>query len=103
VEVVAWAAGNGDRGENAEYPYGKRRLQQIRSRIRFLTKRIESAESSIQKLPRSGQRATRAFFSATVRYANAVGTESVVRIVAPTKWISNAITSAGFRRWAAPY
>jgi hypothetical protein len=44
TEVVAWAAGNGDRSENADYQYGKRRLRQIDGRIRFLTKRIESAE-----------------------------------------------------------
>src|ERR1039457_4195333 len=44
AEVVAWAAGNGDRSENADYQYGKRRLLQIDGRIRFLTKRIEAAE-----------------------------------------------------------
>jgi transcription elongation factor GreB len=44
VEVVAWAAGNGDRSENADYQYGKRRLRQIDGRIRFLTKQIEAAE-----------------------------------------------------------
>jgi hypothetical protein len=44
TEVVAWAAGNGDRSENADYQYGKRRLRQIDGRIRFLTKRIEAAE-----------------------------------------------------------
>ena len=44
AEVVAWAAGNGDRSENADYQYGKRRLRQIDGRIRFLTKRIEAAE-----------------------------------------------------------
>jgi transcription elongation factor GreB len=44
TQVVAWAAGNGDRSENADYLYGKRRLRQIDSRIRFLTKRIDSAE-----------------------------------------------------------
>ena len=45
VEVVAWAAGNGDRSENADYQYGKRRLRQIDGRIRFLTKRIEAADA----------------------------------------------------------
>jgi transcription elongation factor GreB len=44
TEVVAWAAGNGDRSENADYLYGKRRLRQIDSRIRFLTRRIDAAE-----------------------------------------------------------
>lgn len=81
VEVVAWAAGNGDRSENADYQYGKRRLRQIDGRIRFLTKRIEAAEVVDPEAPRTGQRATRAFFGATVRFANAAGVERVVSIV----------------------
>ncbi len=81
TEVVAWAASNGDRSENADYQYGKRRLRQIDGRIRFLTKQIESAESIDPETPRAGQAATRAFFGATVRYANAAGTERVVSIV----------------------
>jgi len=71
TEVVAWAASNGDRSENADYQYGKRRLRQIDGRIRFLTKRIEAAEVVDPEAPRAGQAATRAFFGATVRYANA--------------------------------
>ena len=81
VEVVAWAASNGDRSENADYQYGKRRLRQIDGRIRFLTKRIEAAEVVDPEAPRTGQAATRAFFGATVRYANAAGAERVVSIV----------------------
>ena len=81
VEVVAWAASNGDRSENADYQYGKRRLRQIDGRIRFLTKRIEAAEVVDPEAPRAGQAATRAFFGATVRYANAAGVERVVSIV----------------------
>ena len=81
TEVVAWAAGNGDRSENADYQYGKRRLRQIDGRIRFLTKRIEAAEVVDPEAPRAGQAATRAFFGATVRYANAAGAERVVSIV----------------------
>ena len=77
TEVVAWAASNGDRSENADYQYGKRRLRQIDGRIRFLTKRIEAAEVVDPKAPRAGQAATRAFFGATVRYANAAGAERV--------------------------
>ena len=80
TKVVAWAASNGDRSENADYQYGKRRLRQIDGRIRFLTKRIDAAEVVDPERPRGGQ-ATRAFFGATVRYANAAGTERVVRIV----------------------
>jgi transcription elongation factor GreB len=81
TDVVAWAASNGDRSENADYQYGKRRLRQIDGRIRFLTKQIESAEVVDPEAPRARQAATRAFFGATVRYANAVGTERVVSIV----------------------
>ena len=81
TQVVAWAASNGDRSENADYQYGKRRLRQIDGRIRFLTKRIDAAEVVDPESPRGGQAATRAFFGATVRYANAAGTERVVSIV----------------------
>jgi transcription elongation factor GreB len=80
-DVVAWAAGNGDRSENADYQYGKRRLRQIDGRIRFLTQRIEAAEVVDPEAPRAGQRETSAFFGATVRYANAAGVERVVSIV----------------------
>jgi len=81
TEVVAWAASNGDRSENADYQYGKRRLRQIDGRIRFLSKRIEAAEVVDPEKARAGQAAARAFFGATVRYANAAGTERVVSIV----------------------
>jgi transcription elongation factor GreB len=81
TEVVAWAASNGDRSENADYQYGKRRLRQIDRRIRFLTKRIDAAEVVDPEAPRGGRAATRVFFGATVRYANAAGTERVVSIV----------------------
>ena len=81
TEVVAWAAGNGDRSENADYQYGKRRLRQIDSRIRFLSKRIEAAEVVDPEAPRAGQRLTMVFFGATVHYENADGQERVVSIV----------------------
>jgi transcription elongation factor GreB len=83
TEVVAWAASNGDRSENADYQYGKRRLRQIDGRIRFLTKRIEAAEVVDPEAPRAGQATTKpkAFFGATVRYANAAGVSRVVSIV----------------------
>jgi len=64
AEVVAWAASNGDRSENADYRYGKRRLRQIDGRIRFLTKRIEAAKVVEPEAPRAGQAKTRAFFGA---------------------------------------
>jgi len=81
TQVVAWAAGNGDRSENADYQYGKRRLRQIDRRIHFLRKRIDAAEVVDPEAPRAGRAATHVFFGATVRYANAAGTERVVAIV----------------------
>jgi transcription elongation factor GreB len=81
TQVVAWAASNGDRSENADYLYGKRRLRQIDSRIRFLTKRIDAAEVVDPEMPRPGSAARRAFFGATVRYADASGAEHQVCIV----------------------
>ncbi|HEX5214917.1 MAG TPA: transcription elongation factor GreB [Vicinamibacterales bacterium] len=81
TKVVAWAAGNGDRSENADYLYAKRRLRQIDSRIRFLTKRIDAAEVVDPEMPRQGSAAARVFFGATVRYADASGAERVVSIV----------------------
>jgi transcription elongation factor GreB len=81
TQVVAWAAGNGDRSENADYQYGKRRLRQIDRRIHFLTKRIDAAEVVDPEAPRAGRAATHVFFGATVRYADASGTERVVSIV----------------------
>ena len=107
TQVVAWAASNGDRSENADYQYGKRRLRQIDRRIRFLTKRIDAAEVVDPEAPRSGRAATHAFFGATVRYANAAGTERVVSIVGADEvdldrnhisWISplaRALTKSG--------
>jgi transcription elongation factor GreB len=81
TQVVAWAAGNGDRSENADYQYGKRRLRQIDRRIHFLTKRIDAAHVVDPEAPRAGRAATQVFFGATVRYATAAGIERVVRIV----------------------
>src|SRR5688500_2331048 len=81
THVVAWAASNGDRSENADYKYGKRRLRQIDSRIRFLRKRIDAAEVVDPEAPRSGRAATQVFFGATVRFESASGAERVVRVV----------------------
>jgi len=78
VETVAWAAGNGDRSENGDYIYGKKRLREIDRRIRFLTKRLEVAE--IVDPARQTNR-HKVFFGATVTYALADGTERTIRIV----------------------
>ena len=75
VETVAWAASNGDRSENGDYIYGKRRLRQIDSRIHFLTERLKIAEPALQK------NRDQVFFGATVTYADEDGPEHTVRIV----------------------
>src|SRR6266513_2711344 len=81
TRVVAWAASHGDRSENADYQYNKRRLRQIDKRIHFLTKRIDAAEVVDPEAPRAGRAAAQVFFGATVRYVNPTGTERVVSIV----------------------
>lgn len=81
TKVVTWAASNGDRSENADYMYAKRRLRQIDSRIRFLTKRIDAAEVVNPAAPRPPAAAARIFFGATVTYKDSAGLEHVVAIV----------------------
>jgi transcription elongation factor GreB len=81
TQVVAWAAGNGDRSENADYQYGKRRLRQIDKRIHFLRKRIDAAQVVDPEAPRAGRAATHVYFGATVRYATAAGNQRVVSVV----------------------
>ena len=81
TQIVAWAASNGDRSENADYLYGKRRLRQIDSRIRFLTKRIDAAEVVDPAAARSGAAATRVFFGASVTFKDGAGIERAVSIV----------------------
>ena len=78
VEVVSWAAGNGDRSENGDYIYGKKRLREIDSRIRYLTKRLEIAEVVD---PARQTNTNRIFFGATVTYEDQHGEERTVRIV----------------------
>lgn len=98
VGVVAWAAGNGDRSENADYQYGKRRLRQIDGRVRFLSKRIEAAEVIDPEAPRTGLRATKVFFGATVRYETAVGVKREVSIVG----IDEVNLERNHISWASP-
>ena len=78
VEVVSWAAGNGDRSENGDYIYGKKRLREIDRRIHFLTKRLESAEVVD---PARQTRRDQVFFGATVTYVDEAGAELTVTIV----------------------
>lgn len=77
VETVAWAASNGDRSENADYQYGKRRLREIDRRVRFLHRRIEAAEV----VDPTKQKGTKVLFGATVTVADEEGIERTYRIV----------------------
>ena len=78
VRVVHWAASNGDRSENGDYIYGKRRLREIDRRIRFLTKRLDLAEVVDPSVHHGSDQV---FFGATVTYVNAAGDEQTIRIV----------------------
>ena len=78
VQIVSWAASNGDRSENGDYLYGKKRLREIDRRMRFLTKRLELAEVVDPSLqPNKDQ----VFFGATVTYADKSGDEHTITIV----------------------
>ena len=77
VETVAWAAANGDRSENGDYLYGKRRLREIDRRVRFLSKRLDIAEV----VDNAGRKHEKVFFGATVTYATPAGDERTVTIV----------------------
>jgi len=78
VRTVSWAAKNGDRSENGDYLYGKKRLREIDRRVRYLTKRLEVAEVVD---PGQREETDQVFFGATVLYANAAGAENTIRIV----------------------
>jgi transcription elongation factor GreB len=78
VRVVHWAASNGDRSENGDYIYGKRRLREIDRRIRFLTKRLDLAEVVDPSVHHGSHQV---FFGATVTYVNAAGEEQTISIV----------------------
>jgi transcription elongation factor GreB len=95
VEVVHWAASNGDRSENGDYIYGKKRLREIDRRIRFLTKRLEIAEVVD---PAVHHGSDQVFFGATVRYAEASGHERTVTIMG----IDEADSAKGQVSWIAP-
>lgn len=78
VRIVSWAASNGDRSENGDYIYGKRRLREIDRRIRFLTKRLDIAEVVDASMHHGSDQI---YFGATVRYENQAGAEHTVTIV----------------------
>ena len=95
VEIVSWAAKNGDRSENGDYLYGKKRLREIDRRIRFLTKRLDIAEVVDPSLHHGRDQV---FFGATVRYVNARDEAHTITI----KGIDEAESQQGEVSWIAP-
>ena len=98
VATVAWAASNGDRSENADYLYGKKRLREIDRRIRFLIKRLDRAEVVDPLGRRDADNADQIFFGATVRVSNGRGEERTVSIVG----IDEIDTTRGYISWVSP-
>jgi len=98
VATVAWAAGNGDRSENGDYIYGKKRLREIDRRIRFLVRRLDNAEVVDPAMPRDDDAASRVYFGATVTVAGASGGERTVSIVG----IDEIDTARGYISWISP-
>jgi len=95
VRTVSWAASNGDRSENGDYIYGKKRLREIDRRIRFLTKRLDVAEVVD---PATRETTDQIFFGATVRYGLADGSENSVTIVG----IDEVDPAQGYVSWISP-
>jgi len=95
VEIVHWAASNGDRSENGDYLYGKKRLREIDRRIRFLTKRLEIAEIVD---PSMHEGSDQVYFGATVTYVDDLGHSRTVTIMG----IDEADSSQGQVSWIAP-
>jgi transcription elongation factor GreB len=95
TEIVSWAAGNGDRSENGDYIYNKKRLREIDRRLRYLTKRLEGVEVVD---PKRQQGIEQVFFGATVTYAREDGTEITVQLVG----VDEADVAKGKINWQTP-
>jgi transcription elongation factor GreB len=98
VATVAWAAGNGDRSENGDYIYGKKRLREIDRRIRFLIKRLDIAEVVDPAARRDDDTSDQIFFGATVTVRNAKGDERTLSIVG----VDEIDTARGYVSWVSP-
>jgi transcription elongation factor GreB len=98
VVTVAWAAGNGDRSENGDYIYGKKRLREIDRRIRYLIKRLDASEVVDPMAPRDGEQAGQVFFGATVTVSSAHGKARTVAIVG----VDEIDTARGYISWVSP-
>ncbi len=98
VATIAWAAGNGDRSENGDYIYGKRRLREVDRRIRFLIKRLDAAEVVDPLSRRDEGEDDRVYFGATVTVRNAKDEERTVSIVG----VDEIDTERGYISWVSP-
>jgi len=98
VATIAWAAGNGDRSENGDYIYGKKRLREVDRRIRFLIKRLDLAEVVDPTARAGAEDDDRVFFGATVDIVNARGGARTVSIVG----IDEIDTARGYISWVSP-
>jgi len=98
VATVAWAASNGDRSENADYQYGKKRLREIDRRIRFLIRRLDVAEVVDPSAPRDDDAGDRVFFGATVTVQSEDGAKRTLAIVG----IDETDTERGYISWISP-
>ena len=95
VEMVAWAAGNGDRSENGDYIYGKKRMGEIDRRLRYLSKRLEAAEVVD---PAKQKHLKQVFFGATITYADSKGQEKTITVVG----IDEADIEKNLVSWISP-
>jgi len=98
VATIAWAASNGDRSENGDYIYGKKRLREIDRRIRFLIRRLDAAEVVDPLARRDDDAADQVFFGATVTVASARGEERTISIVG----VDEIDTARGYVSWVSP-
>jgi transcription elongation factor GreB len=98
VATIAWAAGNGDRSENGDYIYGKKRLREVDRRIRFLIKRLDTAEVVDPQARRDEGEEDRVYFGATVTVRNARNEDRTVSIVG----VDEIDTARGFISWVSP-
>ena len=98
VATIAWAAGNGDRSENGDYIYGKKRLREVDRRIRFLVKRLDRAEVVDPAARAGSDDDDRIFFGATIDVVNAKGEERTVSIVG----VDEIDTARGYISWVSP-
>jgi transcription elongation factor GreB len=96
MEIVSWAAGNGDRSENGDYIYGKKRLREIDKRIHYLTKRLDIAEIVDPAIPREDEK--QIFFGATVTFSDLNGGTETVSIVG----VDEIDTTKGYISWVSP-